>query len=153
MERLVGRRFSYKGRRWLGLWGSTVGAGRVLADEPEFGVVHLEILRLGRSEGVEVDICHIPVLWSAWDRSGVEYSSAARTMDVPTERIAEWRARHRRGEVGAFSHRVWKSVSMAWEVVPALRKNEDWPVLAYAYPSRRREGGFTGVEVALARST
>lgn len=148
-----GTAFTYYGPRRGLLRRRGIASGVVVGVDQAKGIVHVRTMR-ARGDAVTTDIGHIPILWSAFERSlhvlGEKVPQAA---DDAAADVALWRQRHARGEVGAFSCVLWEAERMAWESMPAddRQQDRDRLYIAYAYPTPDEQGSYRTVEVGVHR--
>lgn len=145
--------FTYYGPRRGLLRRRGIAAGVVVAVDQAKGIVHVRTMR-GQGDAVTTDIGHIPILWSAFERSlDVLGEKAPQAADDAAADVAQWRLRHSRGEVGAFSCLLWEAERRAWESMPAedRKQDRDRLYIAYAYPTRDEKGSYSVVEVGVHR--
>jgi hypothetical protein len=130
-----------------------VAPGVIVGTDQAIGVVHVRTLR-GQGEAVTTDIGHIPIQWSAFERSlHMLAEKVPQVADDASQEVARWRQRHARGEVAAFSCVLWEAERQAWESVPAedRQQGRDRLYIAYAYPRRDEQGSYRSVEVGVHR--
>lgn len=145
--------FTYYGPRRGWLMRRGVAAGVVVGVDLAKGIVHVRTLR-AKGDAMVTDIGHIPILWSPFLKSvHVLGEKAPRVADDASSNVAQWRARHARGEVGAFQCTLWEAERLAWESLPAEERQGDRDALhvAYAYPTRDEGGEYRSVEVGVHR--
>jgi hypothetical protein len=148
-----GATFTYYGPRRGLLRRRGIAAGVVVAIDQALGIVHVRTMR-PKGDGVVTDIGHIPIVWSALERSlDTIGERVPQIADDAMREVDAWRRRHGAGDVGAFSCSLWEAEGMAWEAVPAAEKElgRDRLYIAYAYPKRDSDGGYGGVEVGVHR--
>lgn len=120
IEFYPGTVFIYRGPRsgWLG--ARTYAIGEVLAVDEDAGILHVRTLRSSGQDGVgpKVEVGHIPVLRRQLMRDLVEIVGKAKPDVDCWATVNEFRRRHARGEVGAFSGRLWKAEQLARETLP-----------------------------------
>ena len=145
--------FTYYGPRrgWLRRRG--IAFGVVVGVDEAIGIVHVRTMRT-HGDTTTTDIGHIPILWSAFERSlHVVGGKAAHVADDAAQEVARWRERHARAEVGAFSCALWEAEEMTWQTVPAAEKQlgRNRLYIAYACPKPGPSGRYSTVEVGVHR--
>lgn len=145
--------FLYRGPRRYGIW-TTTAIGQVLGIEPEHGVVHVRTFAESPEDesSLDVDIAHLPILYSAFERSVIELLQERDSPDDWWSSLHAWRNRRREGTAGAFKVPLWKAERMAWESANE-EGNEDFRktfFIEYAFPKPGPSGGMDTVEVLCA---
>ncbi len=148
-----GRIFLYYGPR--GRWFRRgIASAKVLMFSETFDVVHIRTYVDRDGQGaLAVDVGHMPISWSTFASSVFEVSDAVRPPEALPSTVQDWKDRHGRGEVGAFTVPIWEAESLAWstamENAPVTQRQELW--IEYAFPKRSADGRFSRVEVAVAQ--
>ena len=142
--------FLYRGPRKYGVL-TTSALGQVLGIEPEHGVVHVRTYAesQGDESSLDVDIAHLPILFSAFERSVIELLQQRDSPDDWWNSLHSWRTRHREGAAGAFKVPLWKAERMAWESAKEERKKDlrKTSFIEYAFPKPGPSGVMDTVEV------
>ena len=143
----IGTVFLYFGPRRLPFGRRGVAVGRVIGLDAEVGVVHVRTYRTSQNDAPpEPEIAHLPILFSRLEES-LHSTRGVQAFDPSSlDSVSAWRARHHRGEVGAFKVTLWRAERLAWQATPS--ESFESVLIEHAFPKPNPEGVFSIVEVA-----
>jgi hypothetical protein len=128
----------------------SAGAGQILGFEDGREIVHVRLFDRV-PDGLRVFIGHVPIAFSALQRSAARLIAPAETPSDWAESYAVWIERRDRGEVAAFDQSL---ADVARRAIEAVTESMDAVApgsvtLRWAFPKRGASGGFNIIEAAI----
>jgi len=149
----VNQFFLYYGSRTFNPFSSRpVALASVIGIEKETGIIHVRTYHDTPNTNENIDIAHLPILFSALKKSVYKFEDIAHINDsLSIESILLWRQKYEQGLVGAFIDDLWQAEEYIHKTVYENYGSsyEDNYFIEYGFPKINETGKMTIVECSL----